>query len=249
MRESRWAGGVSLVPDGAGWLVHTPAEEFLTVEAEPGTSVDLTSPELRDAFAAEGVVLAEPVKPGAVGLAGDGTAAAAVARLLAESGFAVLRGTEEELLGHGPVAVVSAADRLPDRRWSEVEPLIQAAGTPWHRIHAEGRRWYAGPFWTGPGTSGHGDTRIRRLAASPWPERLAQYWTWLDEGGTPEPDAAAALGAAVVAAFVVADLRALADGCTPTGTDFQVGVDLADGVVRRHPVLPVPRGLMRETPA
>ncbi|GAA0957130.1 hypothetical protein [Actinocorallia libanotica] len=247
---SRWAGGVSLIPQGEGWLVHTPAEEFLVVEPEPGHPADLRAPELFEVFTEEGVLASagEP-RPGPVGVSGDGPLAAQLTDLLERLGLEVLRGAEEDLLERKPLALVSAAAWLPDRRWSELEPQVVAAGVPWHRGYAEGRRWYVGPFWTQPGDSGHADVRIRRLAASAWPEQLAAHWRWLDEGGRPEPDPAGAVGAAAAAAFLAADLWTWRAGGRPTGRNVQVGIDLADGAVRRHPVLPVPAGLMREVPA
>ncbi|MCD0453499.1 hypothetical protein LO762_30585 [Actinocorallia sp. API 0066] len=138
---------------------------------------------------------------------------------------------------------------MPDRRWAAVEEEVVRAGVAWHRVYGEGRRWYVGPFWTGEGDAGYGDVRVRRLAASPWPEQLAAYWRWLDDGGRPEPDPVGAPGAVAAAAFVVADLVALRAGRVPPGRNVQVGIDLTEGVVRRHPVLPVPVGLMREVPA
>ncbi|WP_030172148.1 hypothetical protein [Spirillospora albida] len=246
----RWAGGVSLIPDGEGLLVHTPAEEFLVVEPEPGRPADPAAPELRAAFAAEGVLAPEPApRPGPVGIGGTGPLADHLARSLAGLGLDVLRGPEEDLLDRGLLALVSAEPWLPDRRWSDLDPRVRAAGVPWHRGHAEGRRWYAGPFWTGPGDSGHTDLRIRRLAATPWPEQLAAYWDWLDGGGRPAPDPSGAVAAAAAAAFLAADLWTWRCGGDPAGRNVQVGIDLADGVVRRHPVLPVPQGLMREVPA
>ncbi|WP_449066554.1 hypothetical protein [Planomonospora algeriensis] len=90
--------------------------------------------------------------------------------------------------------------------------------------------------------------RLRRLAACPWPDELAAYWAFLEAGGRPATPADPA-GAEIAAALIAADLRAWFDGAPPPGAGYQVGIDLQVGEIRRHPVLPVPRGLMRETPA
>ncbi|RAY16813.1 hypothetical protein DPM19_01200 [Actinomadura craniellae] len=250
MNDVRWTGGVSPIPAGEGWLVHTPAEEFLAIEPDGGTT-DLTDPELRSALAAEGVLAGPAPRPGTVGVAGDCPLADAVADLLTRTGIRALRGTEDELIGRaaGLAALVACAPWLPDRRWTELDARCLAAGLPWHRGHAEGRRWYTGPFRTGPADAGYTDTRTRRLAASPWPDELTAYWRWLDEGGRPEPDPAAPIGAAMAAALITADLRAWLCGEDPPGRGVQAGADPATGRVARHPVLPIPAGLMREAPA
>ncbi|WUH98310.1 hypothetical protein OHR68_33155 [Spirillospora sp. NBC_00431] len=246
----RWAGGVSMIPAGQGWLVHTPAEEFLTVEPQDGGAGDLHAPELRPVFREEGVLAPPAPRPGIVGVAGDGPLAGTLDDLLTQTGVTVRRGTEKELADQAPelAVLVACAPWLPDRRWTELDTQCLEAGLPWHRGHAEGRRWYTGPFRTGPGDAGYADTRIRRLAASPWPAELAAYWRWLDEGGRPEPDPAGAFGAAVAAALIALDVRGWLCGDDPPGRGAQVGVDPATGQVSRHPVLPVPAGLMREAP-
>ncbi|WP_116026134.1 hypothetical protein [Thermomonospora umbrina] len=244
--DMRWAGGVSLIPAGDGWLVHTPAEEFLAVESEDGGESDLSAPELRPVFEAEGALAPPPPGPGIVGIAGDGPLADTLHPLLAETGVAVRRTTEDDLTGLA--VLVACAPWLPDRRWTELDARCLAAGLPWHRGHAEGRRWYTGPFRTRPDDAGYVDTRIRRLAAGPWPAELAAYWQWLDEGGHPEPDPAGALGATLAAALIAVDVRAWLCGDDPPGRGVQTGVDAATGRVGRHPVLPVPAGLMREAP-
>jgi hypothetical protein len=248
--DKRWAGGVSLIPAGDGWLVHTPTEEFLAVEPEEGVAGDLDAPELRPVFEAEGVLGLPAPRPGAVGLAGEGPLALALDTLLAQVGVEVLRGTEEQLSGRAAelAVLVACAPWLPDRRWTELDARCLDAGLPWHRGYAEGRRWYTGPFRTAPGDAGYADTRIRRLAASPWPDELAAYWRWLDEGGRPRPDPARAVGATMAAALIAADLWTWSCGGDPPGRGVQIGVDHVTGEVTRHPVLPVPGGLMREAP-
>ncbi|RBQ18244.1 hypothetical protein DP939_20385 [Spongiactinospora rosea] len=148
----------------------------------------------------------------------------------------------------GAAVLVACAERLPDARWRELDALCRDARVPWHRGHSEGRRWYVGPFTPAHGGAGYEDVRLRRLAACPWPEELAAYWAFLDGGGLPAAPAGLR-GAVVAAALIAADLRAWRAGQEPPGAGVQVGVDLHSGRLRRHPVLPVPRGLMRETPA
>ncbi|WP_158581545.1 hypothetical protein [Actinomadura spongiicola] len=248
--DMRWAGGVSLIPAGDGWLVHTPAEEFLAVEPGDGGVGELRAPELRPVFEKEGVLAPPAPRHGIVGVSGGGPLAETLCSLLTRTGVTVRRGTERDLADEAPelAVLVACAAWLPDRRWTELDARCLEAGLPWHRGHAEGRRWYTGPFRTGPGDVGYADTRVRRLAASPWPAELAAYWRWLDDGGSPQPDPADALGAAMAAALIAVDVRSWLCGEAPPGRGAQLGVDPATGQVSRHPVLPVPAGLMREVP-
>ncbi|TDD34689.1 hypothetical protein E1287_15995 [Actinomadura sp. KC06] len=248
--DFHWAGGVSLIPAGDGWLVHTPAEEFLAVEPEAGAGGEPHAPELRPVFEDEGVLAPPAPRPGIVGISGGGPLAGTLDALLSQTGVTVRRGSEEELCDQASEldVLVACAPWLPDRRWTGLDARCLEAGLPWHRGYAEGRRWYAGPFRIGPGDAGYADTRIRRLAASPWPAELAAYWRWLDEGGRPEPDPAGALGATMAAALIALDVRSWLCGGEPPGRGVQAGVDPATGRVGRHPVLPVPAGLMREAP-
>nr|WP_062343133.1 hypothetical protein [Herbidospora sakaeratensis] len=238
------AGGVSFVPTPDGWLVHTPGEDFLAVSAPGGDRPDrppLDDPGLTEVFAEEGVLAPIPARrPGAVDLTGDGPLFEAVAHLLGQAG---LRTAEQD------VAVRVAVAPWPrDTLFRRLAAEAGDTGAALHLGFAEGRRWYAGPFWTGPGTASYEDLRLRRLAASPWPGELGAHWAWLDSGGAPEPDRTHPAGAHVVAALIVADVWAYLHGRDAPGTGVQAGFDPATGLLTRHPVLPVPGGLMTEQP-
>ncbi|WP_062428476.1 hypothetical protein [Herbidospora daliensis] len=240
------AGGVSFVPTPDGWLVHTPEEDFLAVSAPEGDRPErppLDDPGLTEVFAEEGVLTPVPVRrPGAVALTGDGPLFDALAHLLGGAGL-LAAGDDDE------VAVRIAVAPWPrDALFRRLDVEARAGGAALHVGFAEGRRWYAGPFWTGPGTASYEDLRLRRLAASPWPDELAAHWAWLDSGGAPEPDRAHPAGAHVAAALIVADVWAHLHGRDAPGTGVQAGFDPATGLLARHPVLPVPGGLMTERP-
>ena len=119
----------------------------------------------------------------------------------------------------------------------------------WHGCHAEGDRFYLGPFWSpsDPVTPSYRDVRDRRLAADPHPDSLEAYWRYVDRGEglppVPWPDAG---GVAVIAGTLASDLLAVARGERPPSHGHQLAYDPATGRWRRHPVLPVPRGLMTE---
>ncbi|WP_436763138.1 hypothetical protein [Streptosporangium sp. V21-05] len=261
------AGGTSFVPTVDGWLIHTPQEDFLTVEVdgERATTVpDLLAEDgqdnadLLEVLRQEGVLVAPtaPAVPGDVVVCGEGPLLEVLPPLLAASGLAVrvLPGEDaphaREPEGLRDVAaLVVATSRLRDERFTLIDEYCRSRRLPWHLGYAEGRRWYAGPFHTGPDTASYRDLRLRRLAASPWPRELAAHWAWLDAGGLPHPDPAAPIGAHLIAALITADLRAFLHGGSPPGAGVQVGADPATGRIRRHPVLPVPGDLlMVETP-
>lgn len=270
-RPVRLAAGAGIVPTDTGFLVVTPAEDFLTVSVEPDRrdlvtallSGEVTAAEavasdpdagaLLDALASnrvladDGVVTSDrtrsgdaPPAAGPVVVDGEGVLAEQVAALLGPE----IRPTAEIT---DAAVVVACADWLPDARWRELDAACAAARVAWHRGYAEGNRWYAGPF-TEPGRGpSYADLRLRRMAASPWPDQLAAFWTWLDGGGRPAGPPTSA-GAAVAAGLIAADVRAYLAGVAPPGRGVQYGVDLAAGVVHRHPVLPVPAALLQEVP-
>ncbi|GIH23619.1 hypothetical protein Aph01nite_19290 [Acrocarpospora phusangensis] len=241
---SRYAGGVSLVPVEDGWLVHTPGEDFLVVSAPEGDRPDrppLDDPGLMEAFAEEGVLEPVPVRrQGTVALTGEGPLFEAVGLLLGQTGL---------IIDDEDAAVrIAVSPWLRDGWFRRLDAEARDAGTALHLGFAEGRRWYAGPFWTGPATASYEDLRVRRLAASPWPEELAAYWAWLDSGGAPETGPEHGVGAHVAAALIVSDVRAYLHGGQAPGTGVQAGFDPGTGLLRRHLVLPVPGGLMVEQP-
>ncbi|GAA3600616.1 hypothetical protein GCM10022235_85730 [Kribbella ginsengisoli] len=234
-----WAGGVSIVPQPTGRLIHTPAEEYFTVRG----SGDLV-PDSFAAFADDGLV-ATSLSSGTVGLLGDGLVADELGRILRAADLAVKVVDEPSR----DLAVLVATSRwLPDTAWTVLDERCRGIALPWHRCYAEGRRWYLGPFTTGSDAPGYLDTRLRRIAASPWPDELLAYWRWLDGGGTPSSDCLSELAATTAAALLAADLIIWFGGKRPPGRGFQCGYDPLTGELRRHPVLPIPSGLMRDQP-
>ncbi|MER7455883.1 hypothetical protein [Micromonospora sp. NPDC126480] len=256
-RPLRLAPGAAVVPTADGFLLVTPTEDFLTVDVEPDrrelvvalldgdvtphTAVarDADTAGLLDALAGEGFLTEKPEGPiGPVVLLGDGVLVEHLGRLLDA------KRTEDI---DGAAMVVACADWLPDSRWQRLDADCITAGIPWHRGYAEGGRWYAGPLSVPHVGPSYADLRLRRLAASPFPDQLLSYWAWLDSGGRPAgpPDPS---GAAVVAGLVAADVRAYLAGRPVPGERTQYGVDPGTGIVRRHPVLPVPADLMVQAP-
>ncbi|MGQ0772812.1 MAG: hypothetical protein ACT4NY_00055 [Pseudonocardiales bacterium] len=270
-RPLRLAAGTGIVPTDTGFLVVTPGEDFIVISVEPDrralvvallsgevTAADAVARDpdvgaLLDVFASNGVLTDDGVVTSGDALFGD-TAPAAGSVVI--DGEGVLAEHVAALLGPQirPTAeiadaavVIACAEWLPDARWRELDAACAVAGVAWHRGYAEGGRWYAGPLTEPARGPSYGDLRLRRMAASPWPDQLAAYWAWLDGGGRPVGQPTSA-GAAIAAGLITADVRAYLAGGTPPGRGVQYGVDLAAGVVHRHPVLPVPAGLMREVP-
>lgn len=266
------ATGTAVVPTADGFLVHTPEEEILHLEparehlptvgallrghitlpqareAAPDAGWDDLLAALRDASvlrAAAPLALLVGEHRGLIQrmrsvLAGAGVETAVVDALPA-------------VAGHLPRAVVVGVARwLPDSRWRRLDAWAADQGLPSHRLHAEGRRWYVGPFWVPAADgqhprAGYEDLRIRRLAASPCPDDLQRLWAWLDSAH--QPAGADDLSAPCVedaARLIATDVTAWFTGRPAPGEDTQVGLDPESGAQRRHPVLAVPRNLLRD---
>jgi hypothetical protein len=264
----RFECGTAVVPTEVGWLVQLPNEEFMHVDAEvdsrpvveellagrlspavalaasPGAGIG----DLLDALALEGALAAaETVQGSRVVMVGAGPPMSYIRDLLGDAGVHVELTGVGDLDGDRPDVVVAVGRWLPDADWRRLDAWSAGAGVAWHRAHAEGRRWYVGPF-TIPGHSpSYEDLRLRRLAASAWPEDLLALWAWLDGGGVPATADGPRLGAVVAAALVVADVISHLSGAPIPGADVQVGVDAAAGTIRRHSVLAVPRHLVTES--
>lgn len=145
--------------------------------------------------------------------------------------------------------MVCCAGWLPDAHFQARDAWCAEQGVAWHGLYAEGSRFHLGPFWLpdDPSTVRYADARARRLAADAHPDGLEAYWSYLDSGlyvppFTPPNPAEAAL----LAGALAADILAWSAGSTPPSHGHQLAYDRSGGHWRRHPVLPVPRGLMTE---
>lgn len=273
IEKTRWqlAPGAHAVPEGAdGLLLTTPDEEIARVHLPAGDRdllLDVlsgrTAPgealraandadqlaEVFDGCAEEGIAGPTPVSVptlgGTVAVSGDNPLADALRQTLSCAGFDVARAGR----GHadlGSEVLVACAGWLPDQLWQQIDDQRTATGRPWHRCYVEGTRLVVGPF----SVPGHGpsyrDTRIRRLAASAWPDELEQLWQHLGTAAAlpqvPWPDAGVL---AVAAGLITADLVAHRAGRTAPGIRRQVVIDPADLSWRAHPVLAIPTGMMR----
>ena len=81
--------------------------------------------------------------------------------------------------------------------------------------------------------------------------RIREYETTIKEKLSVEECLASVdeAGAAITAGLIAVDVSAYLDGRPIPGEGVQYGVDVAAGIIRRHPVLPVPQGLMLRTPS
>ena len=224
-------------------------------------------------FVAEGIARREPPPPevpsigpeGAIGsggtdsssgrsrvtVEGDGPIATLLLELLRSGGLQATAVAWAE--GDGSVSSadlwVSCAQWLPDARFRELDAACVAHGVAWHGVYSEGCRFHLGPLWMpeDPLTARYADARDRRLAAAPYPEGLEAYWQYLDSGsGVPRSDPPSPAEAALVAGALAADILAWSAGSRPPSLGDQLAFDRATGRWRRHPVLPVPRGLLTE---
>ncbi|MDA8015987.1 MAG: hypothetical protein MPN21_00965 [Thermoanaerobaculia bacterium] len=264
--------GHHLVPSSEGWLLYPPdGHAFrLNVDGEvmknvadvldgKGTAGEIPTAarDVLERFVARGFaeVAAQSSQPALelrVCVVGSGPIAEALHTLLETTGL-----PEPSRAGAGELPaqsvttdlVVTCAGWLPDAHWQRVHAWCREQEVAWHGCHAEGDHFYLGPYWSpnDPATPSYRDVRDRRLAADPHPDGLEAYWRYVDRGEgvppVPWPDAGRV---AVIAGALASDLLAVARGERPPSHGHQLALDPATGTWRRHPVLPVPRGLMTE---
>ena len=198
--------------------------------------------------------------------AAEATATAPQGGRVAVSGEAIIAGPLADLLRDGGVRVfgfpsdarddvigdafrnvdvlVACAGWLRDEDWVRLDERAEAHGVAWHRVHCEGRRWFLGPLTIAGRTATYRDTRARRLAAARHPDELASRVAALDRPDRRPPlDPPSAAVAAIVAGLLAADVLAILAGAAPPSERHQLEFDAATLELRRHPVLPLPRGI------
>jgi hypothetical protein len=250
---------------GESWMLLSPEERFLRLKSEPALAARLARRlageeieedaglrVLLDRFGEQGL-LARPMPrqaPRRVAVRGGGPVADEVARLLGESaGLRVERIGTGELPAVADLAdlVIACAGWLPDADWLRLDAWAAARGIAWHGCHAEGLRFYLGPLAIPGRTAGYADVRARRLAAARLPAELEAYWAYLDGGhGVPPVPWPGAGAVAAMAGALVEDALAWLAGRPAPSEGYQVAFDPARWHWHRHPVLPVPRDLLRE---
>lgn len=259
---SRLASGAHLFrgTDGA-WRVVDPTGQFFRLRSESPLLSELqpvlhgrapASPTLDDAQTARAIdalrrqgFIASPddppnLRPSTVLIESDTPVGDRVASLL-DPYVTVMRGPLGSAGELPPDLSVSCAGWLPDSRWRATDEVLRSAGAPWHRCHAEGRRWVIGPITIPGRTATYGDTRSRILAASRRADELAGHWSYLDAGVCLPPVPELPPGAvAVVAGLIVADILAVLAGEPAPSEGYQLIFDPITSEVARHPVLPLP---------
>lgn len=193
-----------------------------------------------------------------VAIDGEGAVALYLMDLLRQEGFDVMQGLDvsrglvedsQAPSGEAPHLVVCCAGWLPDTRFGQRDAWCVEHGVAWHGVYGEGTSFYLGPFWLPDDarTVRYEDARARRLAADALPDGLEDYWRYLDAGHrVPDFEPPTAAEAARVAGALAQDISAWSAGQTPPSHGHQLAFDRSTGQWRRHPVLPVPRGLMTE---
>jgi len=215
--------------------------------------------EVLDAFYAEGLLQeqtsdgpTEAPPPPQILVIGENPLARSIANLFLASG-AMVESLSRPTLNPSSLAqvdcVVTASGWLPDALWTELDKQYEAARTPWHRVYLEWPRLFIGPLTIPRVSASYRDLRLRRIAASPWPEELQAHWRALDNNsgiGTVDWPAYPALVAA--ASALASDILTYLAGGQPPGAIGQVEVDVTTWSWHTHPVLPIPRGIMAVAP-
>jgi hypothetical protein len=181
-------------------------------------------------------------------VAGWNPLAEQVVRLLDAAQVNVRRLADDAQPTVAPTVLLSCAGWLPDRRWQALDAWCRSEAVSWHTLHAEGTHFYLGPMFIPGRTAGYADLRARRLAAAAFPDELSASWRYLESSDRVVPvrwpDTG---GCALLAGALVADVLAFLRAEQPASAGFQLAFEPASGTWRRHPVLPIPTGLMRET--
>jgi bacteriocin biosynthesis cyclodehydratase domain-containing protein len=248
-----------LYPGATGrWCLHGPEDRFIRLQEEPARVASLARHltaepngepdegvrELAAAFASYGLLDSPPsgvqAQARRVAVAGDGPVGAELREILTAAGIELVNGEDADLL-------IACAGWLPDAEWQRLDALCTDRGIAWHRVYQEGMAVHLGPFTLPGQTASYADARSRRLAASPFADELLALWRHLDGGESlPEPPVISPAAAGVAAGLLAADVLAwLADRPVPS-RGCAVEIDLESFVVRRRPVLPVPRDPLTE---
>lgn len=273
-QEPRLAPGHHLFPErSGGWCLLRPDGVFVRLRVEPESigrlaeilagraSITDAEPEIRtlvDRFADQGFLVpdistsdsstTEPPSCPRIDVLGENPVADAVASLLADVCRVERRSLEADPSPDAR-AVIACADWLEDTRFSALDAWSAENDAALQVVYAEGLRFYVGPLALpgNPTIPRYSDARARRLAAADHPGPLEDHWRHLetDRGAQPVrwPDAA---GIAALAAATVADVLAFLDQRPLHARGDQVAFDPATFTWRRHPVLPIPRGVLAE---
>lgn len=143
--------------------------------------------------------------------------------------------------------IIACAGWLPDRPWRELDTWCQMHNVAWHRCYMEGESCYIGPLTIPPQTAGYADERARRLGATDFPLPLLAYWRYLNQSKhvppVPWPDHG---GITLIASLIVTEALTFLRKRTPVVSNEQHALHLPTLTLERHPILPIPQGVMQE---
>lgn len=247
------------------WRLYGPEDAILRIQADPdlvaraqevlsrsispaAISAGTTDPALRDLldqFVAQGVTRPQesalPSPPPTVLVLGTSILTDSVVRVLRDSSLNV---ELQDAANPAIAAAVVCADRLPDAYWLELDARFAQSGIPWHTCYHEAGKFFAGPLCIPGKSAGYADCRARRLAAASHPEELLDLWAYLDsDPALPVPEQPASVPS-FIAGLLVADVVRVLQGKTAASAGFQLEIDPESLQITRHPVLPLPAGLM-----
>jgi hypothetical protein len=252
-----------------GWRLHTPEGKFVRLRVtsaqgellaqifdgklslEIAQERDSSIEKLLELFQNQGFLTPLPEPTATLPLQtvlvlGENRLAEEVATLL-QSSANIIRQADFSLPKDKPDLVIACADWLPDTAWQKLDAWCENHKISWLLAYREGRRWVVGPLYIPGETAGYHDTRARRLAATHYPEELAGYWSYLNENGanlilptTTEAELA------VVAGTIAGMMKLRLEGNSTVEVSDQLIYDPATLSWERHPVLPVPRDILRD---
>nr|WP_279164347.1 hypothetical protein [Rhodococcus erythropolis] len=143
--------------------------------------------------------------------------------------------------------VLSVADAPPHDAWSELDTWCRHSRTPWQRVHAELGEICIGPFFDGIDSASYRDVCGRRLSASRVPDHLLALWNHLADSER-RPLGLSPTAAAMVSALACSDVVASSYGAPPSHLHHQIRMNPRTLMMTRHPVLPLPGGVLEPSP-
>ena len=163
--------------------------------------------------------------------------------------FSFTKYTEEALSEVDPHLVIAFSQYTRDKYHQAIEARCRENNLPFTRVCQEGNIVSISPIALKKTNASYKDLGNRRLAASSIGNVLRELWFFLEETGKPTNHLELPLG---LQSIVFGLLLSFAEGIASAKTDSlpinqEICIDIYTLSIKRHPVLPLPSGILRKT--